>query len=253
MKTRGGSRRNAGLPKSPDSVRRSVRKEVPAAVSVSDAASATTKGTRGVDPHILKQLLTDIEDPAFGGIDRLKNKDEGDGYILAWLLDQREEKGLSLIYGRRGDPIRTLLSKCATRWCACDRAKYLKLLSKEAFKVTPARATKAGPSSAKKGPPSAKKSSAKKPPKVVDSGEGYVSDLSFEGSFELSLTSDISSATRTQEQHFVSSGVDTNIKTMSSAKKGVAFPEAFDPRSGKGLPLGHCKFLVCLVTSWSAT
>ena len=97
-----------GLPRSPDSVRRTRAASLPSTVSIaaSDDISVATDDTasktksRGLPAAVVKSLLKDIEDRTFGGLERLKSKEPSEGHILSSLLDKRKEIDDDLLYGR---------------------------------------------------------------------------------------------------------------------------------------------------------
>ena len=141
----GRSRRKSAAalpPKSPDSALRTSRRRgsggVPTAigddVSVSTTGSVTSVSGRGLPPPVLKQLLTDIEHPSFGGLARLKNKEAGEGHILSALLNKKEversEAGLDSLYGEQGSAVRMKIIRYSQRWKLLERGKYLELLGR---------------------------------------------------------------------------------------------------------------------------
>ena len=135
-------RLSAGFPpKSPSSSsRKSANSGIPTVIggddsSVTTSNSGTSVGIRGLPPHVLKQVLTDIEHPKFGGIGTLKQKQKGGGqHLLANLLNESEtgrvETGLDPLYEQQGSSIRIKIGEYSQRWKKLSNERYLKLLKK---------------------------------------------------------------------------------------------------------------------------
>jgi hypothetical protein len=124
---------SAGFPKSPGD---------DCSVSTLLSNSGVSVGIRRLAPHVLKEVLKDIEHPSFGGIDTLRSKEKGSGqHLLADLLDgkesERELAGLDPLYCRQGAPVRTKIGEYSQRWKKLSELKYLNLLGK--VKVTRCR------------------------------------------------------------------------------------------------------------------
>ena len=111
-------------------------------VSVSTASS--TNSRTNLPKHLLKQLLTDIKDPSFGGFEKIRSKDK-EGYILSALLDEKEKAHKDLhgveLYGLRGSITRRKISKTVQHCRNYTELKYSKLLHK--FDVKPCEVTAA--------------------------------------------------------------------------------------------------------------
>lgn len=118
--------RTEAIPKSPAG--RS-RKGKDGGASDSSVASSTSSRP-GVKSFVLKQLLQDIESASFGGIVSLQKKGEDDHYLLAGLLNERNEpNGDNPLYGAAASLKRRKLQKYVDRWKAYSREKYLELLA----------------------------------------------------------------------------------------------------------------------------
>ena len=82
--------------------------------SVSCNTEATPGGSRGLDPHVAKQLAIDIEES--GGISAWRKITD---HTLSRLLNKREE-----LYGKRGDPIRRKLRRKVWEWKQHSKDEY---------------------------------------------------------------------------------------------------------------------------------
>lgn len=155
----------------------------------SDASVASSTSSRpGLQGFVIKQLLRDIESDSFGGIVSLQKKGDTDHYLLATLLNARNEpNGDNKLYGRSASVKRRKIQKYVGRWRVYDRSKYLDLLTTYGVSAF---------SAAKK--QSNKKQSIKSPAPKSEEGED-ISDIS-EGSEELEVPGEIQTSKRTSKR-----------------------------------------------------
>ena len=122
---------------------RSTAKTPPVAVSLEEgsvagsAASLGSNVSKPVDAPVLKQVLQLIEDPEFGGIQRIRNKLPGEGHIASTLLDSALEDDGTYTFGARGSKLRGRIGKYITRWKDYDRAKYIELCNTYGVQAVP--------------------------------------------------------------------------------------------------------------------
>ena len=158
-----------------------LRTQSPPGVIVTDESASVSGSigstvTRGVEAPKLKLVLKLIEDPSFGGITRLQNKEAGQGYLLKALLDRAVDAEGNKVFGPETAVERRKISKYVDRWKNYDRVKYLELLS--AYGVPPC-ALSTG-SKAAKSQRASTTTPVKRPSQVQEEEAEYFSDLSHE-------------------------------------------------------------------------